>query len=68
MGCKGSQVQILSPRPNLLGSSGNENSNNPVATPLFLEQYKLEANPFVPDGARPVFASHSMRYAALKLE
>jgi hypothetical protein len=35
---------------------------------LFLEQYKLEANPFVPDGARPVFASHSMRYAALKLE
>ena len=36
--------------------------------PLFLEQYKLEANPFTPDGARPVFASHSMRYAALKLE
>jgi hypothetical protein len=35
---------------------------------LFLEQYKLEANPFVPEGARPVFASHSMRYAALKLE
>ncbi len=35
---------------------------------MFLEQYKLEANPFVPDGARPVFASHSMRYAALKLE
>jgi type II secretory pathway predicted ATPase ExeA len=35
---------------------------------LFLEQYKLEANPFIPDGARPVFASHSMRYAALKLE
>jgi hypothetical protein len=35
---------------------------------LFLEQYKLEANPFVPDGARPVFASHSMRYTALKLE
>ena len=36
--------------------------------PIFLEQYKLEANPFTPDGARPVFASHSMRYAALKLE
>jgi type II secretory pathway predicted ATPase ExeA len=35
---------------------------------LFLEQYKLEANPFAPDGARPVFASHSMRYALLKLE
>lgn len=35
---------------------------------MFLEQYKLEANPFVADGARPVFASHSMRYAALKLE
>jgi general secretion pathway protein A len=35
---------------------------------LFLEQYKLEINPFVADAARPVFASHSMRYAALKLE
>jgi len=35
---------------------------------LFLEQYKLEANPFAADAARPVFASHSMRYAALKLE
>jgi type II secretory pathway predicted ATPase ExeA len=35
---------------------------------LFLEQYKLESNPFVADAARPVFASHSMRYAALKLE
>jgi type II secretory pathway predicted ATPase ExeA len=35
---------------------------------LFLEQYKLESNPFAADAARPVFASHSMRYAALKLE
>ena len=35
---------------------------------MFLEQYKLEANPFAPQAARPVFASHSMRYAALKLE
>jgi general secretion pathway protein A len=35
---------------------------------LFLEQYKLDSNPFVADAARPVFASHSMRYAALKLE
>jgi general secretion pathway protein A len=35
---------------------------------LFLEQYKLESNPFVADAARPVFASHSMRYTALKLE
>jgi general secretion pathway protein A len=35
---------------------------------LFLEQYKLESNPFVPDAARPVFASHAVRYAALKLE
>jgi general secretion pathway protein A len=35
---------------------------------LFLEQYKLESNPFATDAARPVFASHSMRYAALKLE
>jgi len=35
---------------------------------LFLEQYKLESNPFVADAARPLFASHSMRYAVLKLE
>jgi type II secretory pathway predicted ATPase ExeA len=35
---------------------------------LFLEQYKLESNPFVADAARPLFASHAMRYAALKLE
>jgi type II secretory pathway predicted ATPase ExeA len=35
---------------------------------LFLEQYKLETNPFATDAARPVFASHSMRYALLKLE
>jgi type II secretory pathway predicted ATPase ExeA len=35
---------------------------------LFLEQYKLESNPFAGDAARPVFASHSMRYALLKLE
>ena len=35
---------------------------------MFLEQYKLETNPFAPDAARPVFASHSMRYALLKLE
>ena len=36
--------------------------------PLFLEQYKLESNPFAPGAARPVFASHSMRYALLKLD
>jgi pSer/pThr/pTyr-binding forkhead associated (FHA) protein/type II secretory pathway predicted ATPase ExeA len=35
---------------------------------LFIEQYKLESNPFVVDAARPIFASHSMRYAALKLD
>jgi len=35
---------------------------------LFIEQYKLESNPFVADAARPVFASHSMRYAMLKLD
>ena len=35
---------------------------------MFLEQYKLESNPFAPDAARPVFASHSMRYALLKLD
>ena len=36
--------------------------------PLFIEQYKLERNPFAADVARPVFASHSMRYALAKLE
>jgi pSer/pThr/pTyr-binding forkhead associated (FHA) protein/type II secretory pathway predicted ATPase ExeA len=35
---------------------------------LFIEQYKLERNPFVPDGARPVFESHSMHYASFKLQ
>jgi general secretion pathway protein A len=35
---------------------------------LFLEQYKLEFNPFVAEAARPMFASHSMRYAMLKVE
>ena len=35
---------------------------------MFLEQYKLESNPFAAGAARPVFASHSMRYALLKLE
>ena len=35
---------------------------------MFLEQYKLETNPFAAEAARPIFASHSMRYAALKLE
>jgi type II secretory pathway predicted ATPase ExeA len=34
---------------------------------LFIEQYKLESNPFIPDAARPVFASHSMRYANAKV-
>jgi len=35
---------------------------------LFIEQYKLESNPFVADAARPTFASHSCRYAMLKLD
>ncbi len=35
---------------------------------LFIEQYKLESNPFAADAARPVFASHSMRYSSLKIE
>lgn len=35
---------------------------------MFLEQYKLESNPFAAAAARPVFASHSMRYALLKLD
>ncbi|HVS25480.1 MAG TPA: hypothetical protein VMU03_17275, partial [Gammaproteobacteria bacterium] len=35
---------------------------------MFIEQYKLESNPFVADAARPIFASHSMRYATVKVE
>jgi general secretion pathway protein A len=35
---------------------------------LFIEQYKLDSNPFVVDAARPVLASHSMRNATLKLD
>jgi general secretion pathway protein A len=35
---------------------------------LFLEQYKLESNPFAAAAARPTFASHSMRYSLLKLD
>jgi general secretion pathway protein A len=35
---------------------------------LFLEQYKLESNPFAATAARPTFASHSMRYSLLKLD
>lgn len=35
---------------------------------MFLEQYKLHVNPFAANAVRPVFASHSMRYAALKLD
>jgi pSer/pThr/pTyr-binding forkhead associated (FHA) protein/type II secretory pathway predicted ATPase ExeA len=34
---------------------------------LFIEQYKLEINPFATDVARPVLDSHSMHYAAFKL-
>jgi general secretion pathway protein A len=35
---------------------------------LFIEQYKLDSNPFVVDAARPVLSSHSMRQAASKLD
>ena len=35
---------------------------------MFIEQYKLESNPFLADAARPIFASHSMRYATLKVD
>src|SRR5262245_32092187 len=78
MGCKGSQVQILSPRPTFLAADaashfglttrGPDRTRATTDARVFLEQYKLEANPFVAEAARPVFASHSMRYAALKLD
>jgi general secretion pathway protein A len=35
---------------------------------LLIPHYKLETNPFAPEGARPFFSSESMRYAQLKLE
>jgi type II secretory pathway predicted ATPase ExeA len=35
---------------------------------LFIEQYKLENNPFATDVARPMLDSHSLHYAAFKLE
>src|SRR5690606_6555349 len=34
---------------------------------MFIEQYKLERNPFAPDAVRPMFSSYSMRYAGAKL-
>src|SRR5690606_24884402 len=35
---------------------------------LLIPHYKLETNPFAPEGLRPYFSSESMRYAQLKLE
>ena len=35
---------------------------------MLIPHYKLETNPFAPEGARPFFSSESMRYAQLKLE
>lgn len=35
---------------------------------MFIEQYKLENNPFATDVARPMLDSHSMHYAAFKLQ
>lgn len=35
---------------------------------MLIPHYKLETNPFVPEGLRPFFSSASMRYAQLKLE
>lgn len=34
---------------------------------LFIEQYRLEHNPFAPEYVRPLFSSHSVRYAGLKI-
>ena len=35
---------------------------------MFIEQYKLDHNPFAPDVARPMFESHSMRISSFKLQ
>ena len=34
---------------------------------MFIEQYRLETNPFAADRVRPFFSSHSSRYAATKI-
>lgn len=34
---------------------------------MFIDEYRLEANPFGAECVRPVFSSHSMRYASLKI-
>ena len=34
---------------------------------MFIEQYRLETNPFAADRVRPFFSSHSGRYAATKI-
>jgi len=35
---------------------------------VLIPHYKLETNPFTPEGARPFFSSESMRYAQVKLD
>ncbi len=35
---------------------------------MLIPQYKLETNPFAPEGVRPFFSSASMRYTQMKVE
>lgn len=35
---------------------------------MLIPHYKLETNPFVPEGLRPFFSSASMRYAQMKID
>ncbi len=49
------------------GSRRSEKKTEQDGRRLFIEPYRLETNPFAPDGIRPLFTSHSMRFAQLKL-
>ena len=58
----------VSPSSRVILGAHTYNNYLRISSFLFLEQYKLESNPFAAGAARPVFASHSMRYALLKLD
>src|SRR5690554_2529727 len=69
MGRKRSLVQIQSPRPaSQLRRRAAAGSRRQSGTSVLIPHYKLETNPFAPEGARPFFSSESMRYAQIKLE
>jgi pSer/pThr/pTyr-binding forkhead associated (FHA) protein/type II secretory pathway predicted ATPase ExeA len=50
------------------GPGLGEAQHNKKERTLFIEQYKLESNPFATDVARPMLESHSVHYASFKLD